>query len=159
MSAAGGAVGQLRRDDELAAAADLHAGDALLPAAHERREREVDRLAAVPGAVELVAGLVLDAGVVHLDRRAGGGFVAGPLHDVGDLELGGGRALGGVELGLAVEVSHVGQSTRSVHGRSGPRGGLAARERARSVAVDGPLRRIPPARAAGAPEWFHRDTT
>ena len=54
--AAGGAVRQVRRDHEFAAAADLHAGDAVLPALDEAAERELDALAAVPGRVELLAG-------------------------------------------------------------------------------------------------------
>ena len=60
-----------RRDDELAAAADLHAGDAVLPALDQAAQRELDRLAAVPRGVELLAGLEVDADVVHEDLAPG----------------------------------------------------------------------------------------
>ena len=74
--AAGGAVGEVRRDDEFAAAADLHARDAVLPALDEAAQRELDALAAVPRGVELLAGLVLDARVVDGDGVAGLGLGA-----------------------------------------------------------------------------------
>src|SRR4051794_8980410 len=52
------AVAEVRRDRQLAAAADLHPGDALVPAAddHAGAEPERERLAAVPGGVELATG-------------------------------------------------------------------------------------------------------
>src|SRR3954468_10509606 len=62
--ASGRAVGQLRRDDELSPAADAHARDPVLPALDESAQRELDALAAVPGGVELLAVVVLDAHVV-----------------------------------------------------------------------------------------------
>src|SRR5690606_210754 len=93
------AVRQVRRHDELAAPADLHAGDALLPARDEAAQREVDRLPAVPRGVELLARLVLDAEVVHVHGRAGRGLGAVADGDVLDDELGGGGALGRVDLG------------------------------------------------------------
>src|SRR5215470_3038742 len=70
VTAAGGAIGLFRRDGQLTAAADLHAGDAVLPALNQAAQRELDRLAAVPRAVELFAGVVFDADVVHVDRAA-----------------------------------------------------------------------------------------
>src|SRR5580704_7807067 len=63
-------VAELGRDDQGALAADLHAGDALVPAGDDLMpaERELERLAAVERAVELLAlGAILvePAGVVH----------------------------------------------------------------------------------------------
>ena len=57
------AVAQVRRDHELAPAADLHARHALVPAADHPAgaEREAERRAAVPRGVELLAGGVRDA--------------------------------------------------------------------------------------------------
>jgi hypothetical protein len=106
VAAARGAVGLLRGHDELATTADPHPRDALLPAGDEGLQREVDGLPAAPRRVELVAGVVLDAEVVHVDGRARGGLGAVADDDVLDDELDGGRALGGVDLGLAVGVSH-----------------------------------------------------
>src|SRR5689334_19292324 len=57
---AGRPVGEVRGDHELAASADLHARDAVLPPLDEAAERELDALAAVPRGIELFAGLVLD---------------------------------------------------------------------------------------------------
>ncbi len=76
VTATGRPVGQRGRADQLAAPADLHAGDALLPALDQAAERERDRLAPAPGRVELLAGVELDPEVVHGDRRAGRGFGA-----------------------------------------------------------------------------------
>src|SRR4051812_1280982 len=72
------AVGQVRRDDQLAPAADLHALDALVPALDDLTlaERERERLAVVPRGVELLARRPRVAHVLHrrelagLDRRA-----------------------------------------------------------------------------------------
>src|SRR4051794_22653307 len=54
----GRAVAQVGRDDQLAAAAHAHAGDALVPALDHLAgaELERERLAAVPRGVELLAG-------------------------------------------------------------------------------------------------------
>src|SRR5690606_41712258 len=84
---AGVAVGQVRRDDELAAAADLHAGDAHVPALDDAAaaELEVEGGAAVPGRVELLAGRPRHADVVHRHVRALGGLGAVALLDVGDV--------------------------------------------------------------------------
>ena len=83
------AVGEVRRDDELASAADLHAGDALVPAGDDLADAESEgqRFAAVVGGVELLAGGVRDADVVGDDGAAGGGLGAIALGDVGDLEV------------------------------------------------------------------------
>src|SRR5690554_6335004 len=63
MSSTGRAVGEVGRADQLAATADLHPGDALLPAGDQAAQREVDRLATAPGGVELFAGFEVDAQV------------------------------------------------------------------------------------------------
>jgi hypothetical protein len=90
----------VRRADELAPAADLHPGDAVLPALDETAQRERDRFPAVPGRVELVAGGEVDAHVVHQDLGAGGGLDAVPHGDVRDLQVGGWLAAREVDLGL-----------------------------------------------------------
>src|SRR4051812_1749118 len=66
---AAGAVAQVRRDGQLAAAAHAHALDTLVPAGDDlaAAEREGEGLAAVPGGVELRAVGVRDAHVVHGD--------------------------------------------------------------------------------------------
>src|SRR5581483_12078388 len=66
------AVAEVRRDGELALAADLHAGDAFVPAADHFAfaEREHERLAAVLAGIELgarLAAAVEPAGVMHAD--------------------------------------------------------------------------------------------
>ena len=64
----GGPVGLRGRDDEFSASAHPHAGDPVLPTLNQSPQRELDGLAAIPGAVELFAGVVLDADVVHFAR-------------------------------------------------------------------------------------------
>src|SRR3982074_2075312 len=69
-------VAELGRDDQGALAADLHGGDALVPTRDHPllADGEFERLAAVEGAVELLAlGAVLiePAGVVHDANLAG----------------------------------------------------------------------------------------
>ena len=71
MAAAGRSVGQLRRDGQLPATADLHPGDAVLPALDQAAERKFDGLATIPGGVELLPGGEFHAEVVHADRAAG----------------------------------------------------------------------------------------
>src|SRR5436190_18099129 len=91
------AVGQVRGDDELAFAADLHPGDAFIPALDDLPgpELERERPAAIETAVELLAVLER-AGVMHLDGvallRLGAG--AGDLVLV--LQTAGGRIHGGL---------------------------------------------------------------
>src|SRR4051812_747859 len=72
------AVREVGRDRQAPAAPDLHAGDALVPAADHlaAAELELERVPAVPGRVELLAGLPRHADVVDLDDLAGGGLVA-----------------------------------------------------------------------------------
>src|SRR5262249_25447634 len=77
---AAGAVGELRRDDQRARAADFHPGHALVPAGDDAAgaELEVERLAVIARAVELLAVLVgrlrvvQPPGVVHGDLFPGG---------------------------------------------------------------------------------------
>src|SRR5699024_10496548 len=58
-------------DGQLTTSADLHARDALLPTGDQAGERELVRLATVPGGVELLAGLEVDTDVVDLDDATG----------------------------------------------------------------------------------------
>src|SRR4051812_8703322 len=99
------AVGEVRRDRDAPAPADLHAGHALVPAADHLAlaERELERVAAVPRRVELLAALPRHADVVDLDDVAGGGLVAVADLDVVELELVGRRLVGwDVDLRLLV---------------------------------------------------------
>src|SRR3954451_24216744 len=91
------AVGEVRRDRDPAPAADLHARDPLVPARDDLAlaEAELERVAAVPGGVELLAVLPRHADVVDLDDLARDRLVAGALDDVLDLELVGRRLVGG----------------------------------------------------------------
>src|ERR1051325_11246501 len=87
---AAGAIAELGRDDQGALAADLHAGHALVPALDHlmRAEWERKRLAAVEGAVELLALLAIvvePAGVMHADILAGGRLGAGAARALGVL--------------------------------------------------------------------------
>src|SRR5690606_14523672 len=99
---AGVAVAEVRRDDELAAAADLHAGHALVPARDDAAgaERELEGGAAVPRGVELLAGGEGDADVVDADLVARLGLGAVAEHEVLDLQVGGRVAAREVDLRL-----------------------------------------------------------
>ena len=68
------AVGEVRRDDEPAASADLHADQAVVPAGDDPTgaQREDQRLAAVVAGVELLTGGEGDADVVHGDASCRG---------------------------------------------------------------------------------------
>lgn len=81
---AGGAVTQARRDGDAAAPADAHAGDTVVPAFDDLTgaEPEAERLAPVPGGVELLAGAPGDPDVVHLDLLARLGQGAAAFLDV-----------------------------------------------------------------------------
>ena len=100
MPAARGTVGLLRRNDELAPAADLHPGDAVLPALDQTAQRELDRLVASPRTVELLAGVVLDADIVHLDVAAGHRFRTVADHQVLDDQFGRRGSVGKLDLWL-----------------------------------------------------------
>src|SRR5690606_22432617 len=96
------AVAEVRRDDQLPAAADLHPLDALVPAGDHLAdaETELQRLAAVVGGVELLPGRVGDPDVVHGDGAAGGGLRPAALGQVGDDQVRGRVEVGEVDLGL-----------------------------------------------------------
>src|SRR5580658_640904 len=96
-------VGQARGDDQLTAAADLHALHALVPAGDDvpGAELEPQRVAPVPARVEFLAGRVRDPDVVHLDQVARIRLGAVTLPDIGDLQLGRRLAAGEVDLGPA----------------------------------------------------------
>src|SRR5690606_30400971 len=95
------AVGQVRRDGELAAAADPHPQDALVPAGDDLAdaELEAERLAPAPGGVELLPRGVRDPDVVHGEAGAVHGLLALADGDVLDLQLGRRRAVDEVDLG------------------------------------------------------------
>src|SRR3954452_6142534 len=84
------AVGLVRRDGEPAPAAHPHAGDALVPALddHADTQPELQRVAAIPGGVELLAALVGDADVVGADQTACGGLRPVPDDEVLDHQVG-----------------------------------------------------------------------
>src|SRR3569832_1967024 len=81
-------VGQFRRDGELALAADLHAGHALVPAgdALAHAELEFEGVVAVDAGVEFLA-VGEPAGVVHRHVLAGAGGVAAAGDEVFDDEF------------------------------------------------------------------------
>src|SRR5262249_4804832 len=85
------AVAERRRNDQRALAADLHAGDALVPALDDAplADREFERLVAIDRRVEflaLVAVLVEPAGIVHDTGLAGLRRSAGAYLAVDDLQ-------------------------------------------------------------------------
>src|SRR3954467_2692989 len=96
------AVGEVRRDGQLAPAAHLHPLDPLVPAGddHADTQAEVERVAPVPGGVELLTRRVRDADVVGADRVTGLGLAALALDEVLDDEVGGRVALWEVDLRL-----------------------------------------------------------
>ena len=83
-----------RRNGQLASPTDFHAGDAVLPPLDQSAQRELDRLAPVPRAVEFLARVVFDADVVHLDIGAWNGLDAVADDDVLDQQFGRGGAVG-----------------------------------------------------------------
>src|SRR4029453_16248591 len=87
--AALGPVGEVGRDHELAAPADLHPDDALIPPRDHLAgaELKVEWLASVPGGVELLPRVVVDADVLDADLVPGGGLGAVALFDFLDLKL------------------------------------------------------------------------
>src|SRR3954453_22699759 len=90
----------LRGDGQPPAATDLHAGDALVPALdhHAPAEPELQRVAAVPGGVELLTALVGDADVVRAHQAAGGRLRAVADDQVLDHEVVRGRSGGRVDV-------------------------------------------------------------
>ena len=91
-----GAVGHCRGDREPAPAPDSHALHALVPARDHLSlaELELERLAAVPRGVELLAGREGGADVVHRHLRARHGRLAVADDDVVNDELEGDITLG-----------------------------------------------------------------
>src|SRR3954464_1623408 len=108
------AVGLVRRDGQPAAAAYLHAGDALVPALdhHADAQPELQRVAAVPGGVELLAAVVRDADVVRADQAAGGRLRSVTDDDVLDHEV----LRGGPGRGLDVRSAQLGHGSPSCPG-------------------------------------------
>ncbi len=96
-------VRQPRRDRELSAPADTHAGDALVPARYDLlcAEPEIERRLAAPGRVELLAGRERDADVVDDDGMPGLGLVAITDRDIDDLQIRGRVARGPLDHRLA----------------------------------------------------------
>src|SRR6202453_2504372 len=96
------AIGQVRRDDQLAAAAYLHPLQALVPAGDDPAgtELELQRRAPVPAGVELLASGVGHAHVVDLDLVPRLGLRPVAFPDLGDLQIGGRGPLREVNLGL-----------------------------------------------------------
>src|SRR3954463_14201901 len=90
----------LRGDGQPPAATDLHAGDALVPALdhHAHAEPELQRVAAVPGGVELLTALVGDADIVRAHQAAGGRLRAVADDQVLDHEVVRGRSGGRVDV-------------------------------------------------------------
>src|SRR3712207_6805304 len=88
------AVGLVRGDGEPAPSADLHPDDPLVPALddHAHADAELQRVAAVPGGVELLAALVGDADVVGAHQVAGLGLLALADDEVLDHQVVGGGA-------------------------------------------------------------------
>jgi hypothetical protein len=114
MPGASTAIGLFGRDGELAAAADFHSGNAVLPARYQPTQREFDRLPAAEGAVEFLTGVVLDTGVMHLDRAAGDCLRPVADDDVFDGELGGRRPGREVDLGFVCHLHHASGHTDDV---------------------------------------------
>src|SRR4051812_34444059 len=118
------AVGEHRRDRDPPPAADLHARDALVPARDDLAlaETELERAPAVPGGVELLAGLPRDPDVVDLHDAPGDGLLAVTDGEVLELELVGGRLVGGnLDLGL-LSGGHPGDGSCSSRAATAPRG-------------------------------------
>src|SRR5579859_1553783 len=83
------AICQHRRDRDPASSADVHAGHALVPAGDDLplAELELERVAAVPGRVELLPGSPRDAHVVNLDDATVDSLLAATDDEVFELEL------------------------------------------------------------------------
>jgi hypothetical protein len=89
-------------------------GNAVLPPPYQPTQREFDRLPAAHGAVEFLAGVVLDTGVMHLDRAAGDRLRPVADDDVFDDELGGRRPGRDVDLGFVCHGPHASGHTDEV---------------------------------------------
>src|SRR6185312_5027950 len=93
-------VGQVRGDDQLSAAADLHALYALIPAGDDSpgAELELQGLASVPARIELLAGGVRDPDIVDPYGVSRLRLAAIAFPDVSDLQFGGRFAAGKIDL-------------------------------------------------------------
>src|ERR1700722_15599888 len=155
---AAAAVAEVGRDDQLAAAAHLHALHALVPALDDLpdTEAELERLAAVPARVELLPRGVGDPDVVHLNGVPRAGDLAVALPDVGDLERLGRRALRKIHFRLRdVHAPHLTEDCRS---NLGTRRIRAPRRRAKAAdpQVSGPQAPSRP-RAYGTSCCYHTE--
>ena len=114
-------VGQARGDDQLAAAAGLHALHALVPAGDDLpgAEPELQRIAPVPARIELFPGGVRDPDIVDPDDVAGLRLAAITFPDVGDLQFGRGSPPGKSISGLWMPIAALSWSLFSVADRSG----------------------------------------
>src|SRR5487761_1113626 len=111
-------VGHPRRDDQLTAATDLHAGHALVPAGDDLpgTQPEFQRAALVPAGVEFFPGGVGHPDVVDLDRIPRLGHLTVTFPDVGDLQLGRRFTAGKVDLWLADAHSRLSQQRPAAGG-------------------------------------------
>src|SRR6202521_2250729 len=94
------AIAQVRRNDQRALAADMHGGEAFVPALDDLAlaEREGKRIAPVERAVELFALLAIDeqpSGVIDRHGLAGLRHGSGPRLDVDDAQAAGRGDLAG----------------------------------------------------------------
>ncbi len=105
MSAADGTIGECGRANQGTASADLHAGNAVLPALDQAGQGELDGLTAVPRRVKFFTGLEVNTDVVNLDNTPGNSLGAITDDDVLDNQSGG-------------FVHHGGFNNRLVHGYS-----------------------------------------
>ena len=94
-------VGQIRRDYQLTAAADLHTLHALVPAGDDLpgAELELQGIAPIPARVEFFSSGERDPDIVNLDHVARVRYAAVTFPDVGDLQFGRRFAAGKVDLG------------------------------------------------------------
>src|SRR6185503_7832909 len=76
------------RNDEATPSTHPHARDTVLPTPDQSPQREFDGLAAIPGAVELLTGVVFDTDIVHSHRPARHRLCAVADHHVVDDQIG-----------------------------------------------------------------------
>ena len=130
-------VGEHWRNRDPAPSTYLHADHTLVPAGNDLAlpKAELERLATVPGRVELLARLPRDTHVVDFDHAPGDGLLAIADDDVLEFELVGRRLIGG---NLDLRLLAGGHNTdRSDCGpRSASRGAYATRTRPSSLVCD-----------------------
>src|SRR5450755_2876388 len=115
-------VGQVRRNDQLPAAADLHALHALVPAGDDLPDPqlELQRIPPVPARVEFLAGGIRDSDVMHLDHVARARHGAVALPDIRDLQPGRRLAAGEVDLRSLDAHTHLSLRSSIAAARAGP---------------------------------------